>query len=203
MRILIRLALATLSASLLMAQYSDDESNEEEEQAPESAPAAKPEGGAKPASPPAKSGTTPPKQPTEMSLDYQMKAWSVVNASAARINECLDKHIQFQPAAVGTVELSLEIAGDGRMLKVDTKSALPASEKLQQCLKFLAQSWKFPSAPGIEKFSTTLQIRVQKGQKFALTKPGDKPAANKPADDKKGDSGFLGFAPSWGNGYYQ
>lgn len=184
------LGLITLSASVVMAQGGPEESDEEGEEGAAPAKAA-------PAPAPA------PKAPAPtIGLDYQVKVWEIVNGSTARINDCLERHLQFQPAAAGTVELQLDVAGDGRMMKVGTKSALPASEKLQQCLKFIAQSWKFPKAEGVEKFSTSLQIRVAKGQKFTLAKPGEKAPAKKEAA-KPADTGFLGFSPNWSSGFTQ
>jgi hypothetical protein len=232
MRLPLRLGLFSLTAVLVMAQASpedeeeegsyqeqeepedeaeesegpaDDDSSEESE-SPAPAPQA-PTGGKAPAAgtkgkPAAPTSAPPPPKPPEIGLDYQMKAWAVVNASSGAIDTCLDKYLEFQPTAVGTVDLGLDISGDGRVLKVSTKSGLPGSEKVQQCLKFIAQSWKFPTAEGVAKFSTSLQIKVQKGQKFTLSKPGEKPAEKKAAA-VKGDSGFLGFTPTFGTGYYQ
>ena len=195
------LGILTLTASLLVAQAvpegTDDDGRYEPVQRDSSGNA----GEAKPAAPAPKSPAPAPAQKPTIGLDYQIQAWSVVNASTNAINDCIEKHLQVQPTAAGNVDLQLDVSGDGKMLKVGTRSSLAASEKLQQCLKFIAQSWKFPRAEGVEKFSTSLQIKVAKGQKFSLAKPGEKPAANKPAQAPQGESGFVGFSPTWSTGF--
>lgn len=176
------------------ARAEQDTEQSKGSESPPAAASAKDSGSAKPeAGPPGKA----------IDLAYQLKVWEVVNGSAPRINDCLDRYLAVQSKASGMVELALEVSGEGRMVKVGTKSALPASEKLQQCLKFIAQSWRFPSMEGVEKLSTGLQIKAAKGQKFTLTKPGEKPPERKPSEPKTEDSGFLGFSPGWGTGFYR
>lgn len=191
----VRVGVTTLLAALLMAQAEPDEP-EAEKEAPTS-PTERPS----PENPsPAKPG---PGADKAIDLGYQLKVWQVVNGSAAKINDCLDRYLAVQAAAKGTVELSLDLSGEGRMVNVGTKSVLPASEKLQQCLKFIAQSWRFPPMEGVEKLSTGLQIKVAKGQKFSLTKPGEAPPPAKGSEPRQEDSGFLGFSPGWSTGFYR
>lgn len=190
----------TLLSVLLMGQAESEDSEASSEAKAEG------QGGGERAKPAA--GSSAPAKPgpgTDKSIDlsYQVKVWQVVNGSAAKINDCLDRYLELQPAAKGAVELGLELSGEGRMVNVGTKSGLPASEKLQQCLKFIAQSWRFPAMEGVEKFSTGLQVKVAKGVKFTLAKPGETPPPSKGSEPKRDDSGFLGFSPGWGTGYYR
>lgn len=138
-------------------------------------------------------------------LAYQLKVWQALTESAPKIDECVAKHTAVQPAAAGVVELGLTIAKDGRMANVLAKTALPGSERLQKCLRFVAQSWRFPPGPeDVEKLTMTLQIKVARGLKFTLAKPGQKPPERKAGEGQpEEDSGFLQFQPGWGTGFYQ
>lgn len=136
---------------------------------------------------------------------YQLAVWKVLSESAPKIDDCVAKHTAVQPSAAGVVELALVMAKDGRMSSVTAKTALPGSERLQKCLRFVAQSWRFPAGPeNVEKMTMSLQIKVARGLKFTLAKPGQRPSEAKARDgSKEEDSGFLQFQPGWGAGFYQ
>lgn len=122
---------------------------------------------------------------------------TIVNQTSGAIDLCTAKYLEEYPQAIGKAVVATLVSTEGKVKKVDIQTQLEGARHLRPCLANIAKTWIFPAPAKDEPLELT--VPVQKGQKFHLPMPGEKPAAE-PAAEKKPE-GFVRFnkwmPPQW------
>ncbi|MBI4815633.1 MAG: hypothetical protein HY791_05225 [Deltaproteobacteria bacterium] len=175
-----------------------------------SAPAfAQEEGDQKPPSEPseqAPSGENPPAEdkkepekkeekaaPKMSDKELGMAVWSGVSMSASAIDNCTGRYIEEFKDAKGEVKIAFKVEGKSTPSDVNVTTSLESSDKLMKCLRDVARRWTFPPKTN---FELSIDVKVSKGTKFVLLKPGEQPPPPPPGQPKSDeDPGFVSFEP--------
>ncbi len=123
-----------------------------------------------------------------------MKVWRVLDGAKKEIDGCTARYVEEYPKAKGTARVSTTVQKDGRVSKASVSTSLEGARNLRACLEKIARGWRFPE-PQAESADFSFELVVQKGVKFSLLKPGEKPK-DRPKEGK-GDQGFIKFVGRW------
>lgn len=109
---------------------------------------------------------------TEMP-EFREKLYQQIKATTPRVDRCTQKYVTDYPGREGFVVLAYTIEPNGRVKKTDLQTSLKNFDHLWSCLKDVARQWRFPPV-GDAQVTSTLRIKVAKGVRFDVLKPGEK-----------------------------
>jgi hypothetical protein len=130
------------------------------------------------------------------SPEFQLAVWQAISGSSGAIDNCVARYVEQWPDRTGQASIRFEVAADGKIKDAKVETSLQQAYALTNCLRDVAKGWKLPAPGGT--VSSQLGVKVHKGAKFSLLKPGEKPPEPKPGEPQP--EGFMSFTPTWSEG---